>query len=55
MAKIIRSGTGGGKEAKTTGSNRKSDKRYDARALEFARMKDTDGYHKPGSRKKVGG
>ena len=51
---------GGGKYAKTTGSNRKSEERYNARALEYAKMmsssKAPDGaLHKPGSRKKVGG
>ena len=65
MAKVIRAGTGGGKEAKTTGFNRKADARYEKRALEFAKMvsnsrigndaRDASGYTKPGSRKKVGG
>jgi hypothetical protein len=56
---------GGGKFAKMTGSNRKSEARYEKRAVEFAKMvsnsrigndaRDATGYTKPGSRKKVGG
>jgi len=59
MSKTKRTGHGGGPEAKTTGTNRKNEKRYVTRALDFARtigaLKDPTGYHKPGSRKKVGG
>lgn len=52
---------GGGKYAQKMGNNRKTDKRYDARAIDYnktveslvASRKDTSGYHKPGARKKV--
>lgn len=51
---------GGGKFAKTTGFNRKMEKRYEARAVDYARTissleaqrLDTAGYHKPGSRQR---
>ena len=49
---------GGGKFAKTTGSNRKADARYEMRAVDYARMIQSSkaphgALHKPGSRKKV--
>lgn len=59
MAKSTKTGHGGGKEAKKTGANRKMEKRYEMRALDYAKsmasMKDSAGFIKPGSRKKVGG
>ncbi|SAK19155.1 hypothetical protein UA17_01747 [Burkholderia multivorans] len=54
---------GGGPYATKKGSNRKADKRYDERAVDYAKMMadkhpgithsrfETGGYHKPGSRK----
>lgn len=57
---------GGANQAVTHGNNRKTDKRYDARAVDYAKMMEdtrkpgithsrfeSGGYHKPGSRKKV--
>ena len=54
---------GGGRFAQKKGSNRKADKRYDKRALEYAKMvgqhkigdgqREANGYPAPGSRKKV--
>lgn len=49
---------GGGKFAQRIGSNRKAEKSYDLRALDYAKMVSdprfkSEGFHKPGSRKKV--
>lgn len=54
---------GGGKFAKTQGHNRKTERAYDAKAKEYNAMvaqhkigndsRDSTGYTKPGSRKKV--
>lgn len=45
---------GGGKFAQRIGSNRKAEKSYDLRAMDYAKMvTKSTGFHKPGSRKKV--
>ena len=53
---------GGGKFAQTKGENRKAEKRYDKRAVDYAKMvagwtgssiPPEGAFHKPGSRKKV--
>lgn len=56
---MTRANHGGANFATKTGTNRKSEARYDRRAVDYAKtvetMKETGGFHRPGSRKKVGG
>jgi hypothetical protein len=54
---MARENHGGGKFADKHGTNRKIDRAYDRRSVDYGRMvedmKDSSGYHKPGSRKKI--